>query len=279
MHIPRFFLTSDDLRIDGSDKARPLDLEQGQPFDITSKVVLNQVANVLRMRADDRLVVLDGAGRLYRCHIERIESKAVCCRVDIREVATGDPSVEVTVALALLKGDRFEWCLQKLTELGVKTVVPLVTARTVVKVDTSTTGDAKGTNNKVARWQAIMREAAEQSERGMIPHIVAPRKVEDFISSCTGGGKPFTAFICAERLSTTPLRDILLDQTRDPSVNSATTQNPVNLIIGPEGGFTEDEIVLAEKRGIKPVSLGPRILRSETAAIFALAQVILLLEK
>jgi 16S rRNA (uracil1498-N3)-methyltransferase len=278
MHIPRFFLTTDELGATGTGPQTPLDFVQGQAFDITGKVVANQISNVLRLRAGDRLIVLNGSGRLYRCHIDRMDRRAITCTVDQVEQAGGDAPAVVTVALAVIKGDRFEWCLQKLTELGVSSVVPLITARTIVKLDTGTTGDAKGNPSKIARWQAILREAAEQCERATIPYLHAPKKLEDFISSCVGGGTSSEAFICAERLSTTPLKDIFLDHARDNLKRSATADKTINLIIGPEGGFTEEEIQYAEDQGVKPVSLGRRILRSETAAIYALAQVIWCLE-
>lgn len=281
MHTPRFFLTANDVQQGqyASPSGSPLDLNIGQTFDITAQSLTNQITNVLRMRQGDPLVVLNGTGRLYRCHILNMKNKTVQCSVDEAEAATGDPPVAVSVAVAMLKGERFDWCLQKLTELGVASVIPLQTRRTIVKISDSTTGDAKGTKGKIERWQAILKEAAEQCERATVPHIVPPKKYEDFIRSLAGGGDQPMAFICAERLQSTPLRDICLEYTRINAKDLATAGKTIILIIGPEGGFVPEELAIAQDAGVMPVSLGPRILRAETAAIYALSQLIWCFEK
>lgn len=266
MQIPRFFLTQP-----------ALDFEPGDTAQITDSGLVNQIRNVLRMQVSDPLILLDGKGALYECTISSMPPREVHCKIDAKSIAGGDPPVDVRIALALIKGERFEWALQKLCEVGVRSIVPIITARTVVKIDT--TGDAKGAHAKLARWQTILREAAEQCERATIPQIELPRKLNDFIDASMGGGTPGSTFICAERISTTPLRDILIDHACKRTDLSATTGGAFTLLVGPEGGFTEDEISLAVNAGAKPVSLGPRILRAETAAVYAVAQIVWCLEE
>lgn len=266
MQIPRFFLTQDSL-----------DFNEGERVEIAEPAIVNQVKNVLRLRAGKQIVLLNGRGLLYECTIESIEQRSIQCRVDRRAPSLGDPPVKVTIGLALIKGERFEWALQKLAEVGVHSIVPLITERTVVKVDT-TAGDAKGANTKMTRWQAIVKEAAEQSERGTIPHIVPPKKLDDFMRSAAAGGRSDSIFICAERVRTVSLKDIFRDHICGKENYLATKGDDITLLVGPEGGFSETEIALAEKLGAKPVSLGPRILRAETAAVYAVAQIIWCLE-
>ena len=251
-------------------------MQPGQQVQILNKQLNNQVRNVLRMRQGDRLALLDGSGALFDCIVTKLEGRTFECRVESRQAATGDAQARVSVALPVLKGDRFEWALQKMTELGVWQVVPLITARSVVKVDTA--HDAKSAAGKVVRWQAILREAAEQCERATIPHLVAISKFDRFISELDLGGTGDTAYICAERLQTDPLRDIFLPFACQKKKMLGTADKTIHLIIGPEGGFTSEELQLAQNAGVKPVSLGQRILRAETAAVFSLAQVIWCLE-
>ena len=281
MHIPRFFLTQDDIRLTAGSTAKAdnggsLDLHPGAEFDITRAAVANQVKNVLRLRVGDRLVVLNGEGAYFECSIRKLEPKTVRCLVEQRVVEQAPAGPRVAVAMAVLKGDRFDWALQKMTELGVDEIIPLNTARSVVKMDEF---DAKGESGKLSRWQAIVREAAEQCERSTIPHIVQPQKIQNWFGALQLGGTGDTAFICTERIQTASLRDILLSREVNGKNFLATTGTTIFLIVGPEGGFTEQEIQIARNQGAMPVSLGRRILRSETAAIYALAQVIWCLQK
>jgi RsmE family RNA methyltransferase len=210
MQIPRFFLTSEDLRHSGvgsSLAAGSLDLQPGSEIEVVNSAIINQVKNVLRLAAGDKVQLLDGAGALFECTLSRVTGSALACTIESRQNLIPE-SVNVCLAMAVLKGDRFDWALQKATELGVSLVVPLLTARTVVKIDPS---DAKGTKSKLTRWQAIVREAAEQSERATIPNIVAPIKFDGWINGQNHiGGTDGIAYLCAERMATEHLRDILL---------------------------------------------------------------------
>lgn len=279
MHIPRLFLTADDLSKPASPgwRAKPagtLDLQPGTTVEIASEAIRNQLINVLRLTPGNKVILLNGCGLAFESVLDAASRHAVQCTV-LARTALQDSRPNVSVALAIIKRDRFDWALQKLTELGATEVVPLFTDRTVVKIDMR---DAKGVETKRSRWHSILREAAEQSERATIPHLVNPRSFESWVSEITAGGTSDTAFICAERIPCTHLRDILLPAMSQKENFSGTTGKTIHLIVGPEGGFTSDEIEYARARGVKPVSLGHRVLRSETAAIYALAQVMWCLE-
>ena len=290
MHIPRLFVTPDDLAdatpvpagesppgagVSAAGGVSSLDFRPGSSVKITNRGVCNQLSNVLRLTPGDKVVLLDGRGSACECAIDSINSRAVECTV-LSCQRLPEESVRVSVAVAMLKGDRFDWALQKLTELGVSEIVPLMTMRTVVKLDL---GDAKGCERKLSRWQSIVREAAEQSERATIPHVVKPKKLQAWVDEIVHSGARDTAFICAERMPQRHLRDILLPMHEKMQNGEGTAGKTIHLLVGPEGGFADEEIAYAEKQGIKPVSLGQRILRSETAAIYALGQVMWCLEK
>lgn len=273
MRIPRFFLFQSDLDRLGSPP-------ENATIEIKERAHVDQIRNVLRLRAGAQIDVLDMQANIYRCEIAELSPNMVRTKVIASATAAGDPPVDLTVALSLIKGDRFETALQKLTEVGVRTVVPVISERTVVRGD-DTTGDAKRAgpaSKKLQRWQAIAREAAEQSERASIPQILPPVKLQAFLSDFTTGGKLDIAFICAERLQAQLLRDRLHNPAAADK-NSKTSDQmqkrmQIGLLIGPEGGWTDQEVVSAEERGWQPVSLGRRILRAETAAIISAAQII-----
>jgi 16S rRNA (uracil1498-N3)-methyltransferase len=275
MHIPRFFLMPEDVRPLRYTANGSLDLHAGDKCEIVNPAVVSQIKNVLRLAEGDRVQLLNGSGLLWNCRLGPMAGKVLSFRVE-DQVELPIPPLHITVALAVLKGERFDWALQKLSELGVSTIVPLLTSRTVVKLNPV---DAKGTSTKLPRWQAIAREAAEQSERATVPHIVAPRSFQDHVIAITTGGTTDNMFICAERIDTESLKDILLASNSKKTFSSGTADTTIELIVGPEGGFTDEEIDFACKQGVKPVSLGPRIMRSETAAIYALLEVIWCLEK
>lgn len=279
MHIPRFFLS-------GKQIARPLPTSTpGTPGATESVTILdtgvvNQIRNVLRLKPEDQVIILDGEGGLLDCRLVRIERREIECLVTGRRDSGRAPWLAVTVALPLLKGDHFDWALQKLTELGVNTIRPIITSRTVVRIQE--VGDAKsrqGGAGKLDRWRSIAREAAEQCERATIPQIVEPAIFRDYLSTLTDGGTNSTVYICTERLVEPLLKDSLLSRLRATETEQDSKRENISVIVGPEGGFTSDEITIAIEQGCKPVSLGSRILRTETAAIYALAQIMWCLEK
>lgn len=214
----------------------------------------NHAARVLRMKEGDRLYALDGLGTLYHAEVTGVDKRTVTCRITGQEPAGGELPVEVTLVQGLPKGEKFEWIIQKATELGVTRIVPVVTERTVVKIQ----GDRA--QDKVRRWQAIAKEAAEQCERAVVPVVEAPVPFRRWLE----GGKAASTLrlACLEREGRLPMARALTS----PSPEAA-----IELVVGPEGGFTPAEGEALVESGAIATTLGPRILRTETASLAALA--------
>lgn len=227
--------------------------------------VAHQIANVLRLREGARVVALDNSGWEMEVELDLVTRDRAGGHIVRRTLNAAEPTVKITIYQALLKSDHFELVLQKGTELGVVAFVPLVTARTVL----GTAGEVDST--KVRRWQRIVIEAAEQSGRGRLP-VLQPAML--FESACEGA-RGFSV-IPWEAERTVCLRHALRERFSGETRAGRPGERPfsVNLFVGPEGGFTAEEVDLARRHDIVPVSLGPRILRAETAAIVAAAAVL-----
>ncbi|MCD4684335.1 MAG: 16S rRNA (uracil(1498)-N(3))-methyltransferase [Anaerolineae bacterium] len=212
--------------------------------------VARQVRTVLRMRPGDHVIVLDNAGSEIEIALVEIAAKEVTGEIIARRPATGEPRVAVTLIQALLKKDKFEWVLQKCTEIGATAFMPVESQRCVVPLSSIN-------DKKLTRWQRIITEAAEQSRRGRIPTLHVPQTLPGALANTAQYDR---VLIPWEDAQSHTLRDVL---TTDPTPTS------VAICIGPEGGFGADEIAAAQEQGAIPVTLGPRILRAETAAIAA----------
>ena len=207
--------------------------------------VAHQIRNVLRMEPGQYLCLLDNQGWQYKAEITAIARHQIHVTLLDQQPAANEPTITFTLYQSLLKRDNFEWVLQKGTELGVTRFVPLITQRTV----------ARTKSNKEARWQRILTEAAEQCRRGRIPHLAAPLTFAQALNQTAA-----CRFIAWVGDMAPPLPPF-------PLPLPAT----IHLFIGPEGGFTDDEIQQARQHYIQSFTLGPRTLRSETAAITATA--------
>jgi 16S rRNA (uracil1498-N3)-methyltransferase len=174
-----------------------------------------------------------------------------------------DPALPVALLLAVFKFDRLEWAIEKATELGVERIVPVLARRTEKHL-------AQAAATRVARWRRIAREAAQQSRRSDTVEILDPMQVRDAVR----GEPEAVRLLLAESEQTTTLRDAL----DSSGTNSDSGSRRIRLAIGPEGGWTPEEEKLFAAEGWKPVSLGPRILRAETAAIAAVSTVAALLD-
>lgn len=199
----------------------------------------HQIASVLRLRAGDQVRVFDGAARCDRV-VELIDGSHGRI-VGVTEQPP-EPGTRLVAYPALLQRDKFETVLQKLTEVGVAAIAPVVTARSLVR-----SGPEEA---RVARWTAIVREAAEQSGRGLLPSILPATSFDQAVASAAG--MKLVAYELERRRG---LADVL-----------ASRPTTVSLFVGPEGGFAAAEIVSAEQAGAEIVSLGPRVLRAETAS-------------
>jgi len=225
-----------------------------------------QITTVLRMRPGERCFVLDNSGWQYEVEMVDLTPSAVVAAVRSRSLVTTEPRTKIAVYQGMLKADRFEFVLQKGTELGVVAFVPTICDRCVV----GSVGN--GRPARLERWERIVVEAAEQSGRGRLP-VIQPAIV--FSQACESARG--ISLIPWEEETSSRLRDAVRRLTRtEASGQQVTRPRPfaVNLFVGPEGGFTESEIERARSYGIVPVTLGPRILRAETAAIATAAAVL-----
>ncbi len=213
-----------------------------------------QMARVLRLGRDDDIIVLDGLGQEYSVTLTAVSAERVTGRVQRVQPAAGEPNVALTLYQALLKRDKFEWVLQKATEVGVVRIVPVVTQRTLVQ-------DTRLKANKVARWQKILMEAAEQSRRGVVPTLAEPLAWKEALADASAADLTLIAWEEGDL----PLKQVLI---------SAEAPHSVALLIGPEGGFSAEEAQQVAASGGQIVSLGARILRTETAAVVASALVL-----
>ena len=228
--MPRFFknITPPTAVIDGADGAH--------------------IRRSLRMQVGETLTVCDG-GTDHTCRIVGFDGDAVQLEVTNSAPNRTEPATKVTLYMGLPKADKLEWVIQKAVELGVATVVPVVTSRSIVKLD------AAAAAKKQERWQRIAAEAAGQSERGIIPTVE----------------QPITFAAALKRMAAEKLL-VLYEgggQTLDTLLSPEDKQ--VSLFVGPEGGIAPDEVAAMQEAGGTCATLGPRILRCETAPIAALA--------
>lgn len=211
----------------------------------------HQVRTVLRLPPGDEVVVLDNTGQEYTVTLVDVTREQVTGQITGKRPSPGEPAVQLTLYAALLKRDNFEWVLQKGTEIGITRFIPLLTRRTVVTAVSPA---------KQERWQRILIEAAEQSRRGRVPTLAPPLPLTTALSTLTTD----LALIPWEEMTGYDLRAAL----------SGQHPRSVALFIGPEGGFDPAEVAQATAQGVIPVTLGPRILRAETAVLVASALII-----
>jgi 16S rRNA (uracil1498-N3)-methyltransferase len=217
-----------------------------------------QIARVLRLGRGEIVIVLDGKGTERSVRLTQIGSERVDGEIIASRPAIGEPHTHLSLYVGMTQRAKFEWILQKGTELGVTTFIPVITSRSLVR-------ESANDPRKSARWESILREAAEQSGRGMIPNVLP---VMPFSKALVDGKTNHSlCLIPWEKETNGELKNRLsaLDQSH-PST--------IAVLIGPEGGFADSEIEMAIENGWIPISLGVRILRMETAAL-ALSALIL----
>lgn len=214
------------------------------------KDICHQLINVLRFNSGNNIRIVSADGIPFLCEVE-ISKKKAFANIVSEIMESEEPKCEIILYLAQIKRDKFELALQKCTELGVTKIVPIITKRTVVKEH----GDIE---KKYLRQKAIVREAAEQSERHLIPEFTMPIKLVD-IETNSGNN-----YVCYERSEE---RSEMLINTLALALNKAESSKSFSIVIGPEGGFEKEEINFLVDNGFQPVSLGVQILRAETAAM------------
>ena len=212
-----------------------------------------KISKVLRLKENDQIILLDGNGIVYNAQISSFFSRAVQCRLLSRRSVNTEAALKITIAQTLIRGPRFDYALQKNTEIGVYEFIPVISERTLIRLD----GDdsAVEAEKKADRYQRIVKSAAEQSERGLVPKVQTPLKLEEL---CKQNLSDYDLKImCHERMQSACLLKELLNGVQEKV-------EKVIVLIGPEGGFNEDESKLVISGGFTPVTLGKRIYRAET---------------
>lgn len=217
---------------------------------IKDQGLVHQLGRVLRLSPGERILLLDGLGTACELELQALGRDEVRGLVRSRGPALGESPIKLTIYLALIRPERFEWALQKCVELGVMHLIPVVFARSLAA--------DRVESRRLERWQRIVREAAEQSGRGRLPEVLAPL---GFAEACEQAANTSLPLILWEGMAP-PLREHLSRFGSTPPASCA-------LLSGPEGGITPSELTFASERGIMPASLGPRILRAETAPVVA----------
>jgi 16S rRNA (uracil1498-N3)-methyltransferase len=219
--------------------------------------LVHRLRNVLRLGQGDRVILLDNSGWEHELEIADVTSQRIEGHVVHKSLATAEPRTKITLYQALLKLNKFEWVLQKNTELGLVGFVPVITERCII----GSLEDVSKT--KIERWYRILMEAAEQSGRGRLPAL---RPTAMFPNACEDAARGGLTLIPWEEEKERSLRSVLQGAERPPF--------SINLFIGPEGGFTPAELVQAQRYGAIPITLGPRVLRAETAGLVAASAIL-----
>ncbi|MCP4449971.1 MAG: 16S rRNA (uracil(1498)-N(3))-methyltransferase [Planctomycetes bacterium] len=210
----------------------------------------HQICHVLKLHPGDGVVVLDNTGTEYMVRLTHVDKKLAWGEIQERRACPAEPLARVTLFQSLLKRDKFEWVLQKCTEVGVARVVPVITQRTLAQKTEIKPG-------KMERWRRIMREASEQCARGKVPDLAEPIFLEEslewlvdlrLMGALEGNRQSIRESLCH------------MDSTTGPSIG---------VWVGPEGGFDSEEVALGNAAGAIRVRLGQRTLRTETAAVVA----------
>ena len=218
---------------------------------------VKHIGKVLRLGPGSQVGLVDGEGREFAAKIREITNKEVICDITAENEAAVESPVDVTLYQGLPKGDKMDLIIQKSTEIGVIRIVPVICERTIVKLD------KKKTAGRLTRWQRVAEEAAKQSRRTVVPEVSAPLM--------------FPAAM--KEISTDVLGIMPWEEERAVGIKSVLKKYRVfparaAVFIGPEGGFTKEEVKTAQTAGILPVSMGPRIMRTETAGIVAVTAIL-----
>lgn len=223
---------------------------------------VNHLKNVLRVKPGERLLVSDGQGRDYLCQVETLEVEKVEARIISREESRELPS-RIWLFQGLPKSDKMELIIQKAVELGAAGIVPVAAKNAVVKLD------PKKEEARLKRWRTIAESAAKQSKRSLVPEIGGVMTLKEAFSYI--GAMDFD-------LGLIPYENERGTETAREAFARVSAGSRIAVFIGPEGGFDPGEIRLALEAGVIPVSLGKRILRTETAGIAVLSALMLRLE-
>lgn len=232
MRIPRFY------------EDQPLAAEHTVDL---SDAVVQHVCRALRMRVGDPIILFNGDGNEYLAQLETVEKRRASVRIqDVTQPAVESP-LHIRIGQSLSRGERMDYAVQKATEMGMQQMFPLFSERCEVKLNT------ERQDKRIRHWQQVAISACEQSGRCAVPTINAPQTLEQWVAQEDAELK-----LVLHHHTATPLGDFPPPQS-------------VALLVGPEGGLTEKEVELARDHGFQPVAFGPRVMRTETAPVAALA--------
>jgi 16S rRNA (uracil1498-N3)-methyltransferase len=220
---------------------------------IISDDLFNHIKGSLRARVGETITVCVQNQYRYRVRVDEISKKDLKGHILDRQTAPPPSDVKISLGLAMLKGDHMDWVIQKVCEIGVASITPLVTKRVVVKLQDG------WQDFKFPRWQRIALEAAQQSEQWNVPQILIPSTAKLFFSKKTASA---LNLILSERWPGQGLGTVRLPRATDSLVRIA---------VGPEGGWEKEELEYAMSNGFSPINMGYKILRAETAALAALS--------
>ena len=223
---------------------------------------VNHICNVLRMQIGEEVEISDGTGREYVCSIREMSDDNICLDILQKRNSVSELPSKITLIQGLPKGDKMELIVQKAVELGVYEIVPAEMKRCVVKLD------AKKAKKKQERWNGIAESAAKQSKRGIIPQVTEVMSFQEAVAYAAQSDVLLVPYECADNMQ----------QTRDLIAGIEPGQS-VAIWIGPEGGFEEAEVERIVEKGGKSITLGHRILRTETAGLTALSILMYHLER
>jgi len=208
---------------------------------------VQHISRVLRLKEGDEITLCDQHGTDYHVTIEYITKNSIRTTIIDKEPSKGEPSIEVVLYQGIPKSTKMDLIIQKCTEMGITRVVPVVTARTIVKLESE-----KDEAKKVARWTKIAEEAAKQSKRGIVPQIEMPMNLDQALKD----SKSLDLVLIPYELEV---------ETSVKAALHGKTPKGVGFFVGPEGGFDTFEIDKAKQSNLVPVTLGNRIMRTETA--------------
>ena len=212
------------------------------------------LALVLRIEVGERIEVLDGKGQKYTCTVKKTHKKEIVAEITSKETYSVESPVAVTLGQGIARGEKMDLIVQKATELGVSNIIPVITEHSQVR-----------NTNKVERWRKIAASASQQSGRDKIPEINDLVKFDDYLKS------PYNLSFDMGKKQEGLLKLILSESYKEQNLKiilrAEKNIKHIYLLIGPEGGFSQEEVSRAVENGFMEVSLGPRILRTETAPI------------
>jgi 16S rRNA (uracil1498-N3)-methyltransferase len=207
----------------------------------------------LRLNLDDEVIIFNGDGHDYGCTITSIEKNIVFVRVNQSQQLNNESPIKITLIQAISSGDRMDFTIQKAVELGVTLIQPITSQRSVVKLSN------ERAEKRIQHWQNIAISACEQSGRAVVPNVLAPLSLSQYFAKNT---KKEDESILKITLAPTATKDLK---------SLSQSSHHIQLLIGAEGGLSDDEILLSQRNGFEAITLGKRILRTETAGLAAIA--------